>query len=229
MQKTIKSIQEQTFKNFEVWIIDGGSSKTTQDFLRELEQPFFYISEKDKGIYDAMNKGITLSKGNWLYFLGAGDVLKEEETIMYISNSFNKKIELLLGNIQYKTCKDDSVFLKQNNGVFTSTLSFLLWLKNTAHHQSMIYNRSVFKNKVFDDSYKILSDYNFNLFLFKNNVAFFKLNKIIAICDSKGVSKKYTWSLYKEEIIIKTKNSSILLKPFFIIISFFKFLIKICI
>ena len=75
LQESIKSIKNQTFKDFEVWIIDGGSSLETQNYLNLLEKPFFYQSRLDKGVYDAMNNGVELAKGKWLYFLGSGDVL----------------------------------------------------------------------------------------------------------------------------------------------------------
>ena len=82
MIKTVDSIKNQNFKDYEVWIIDGGSSKDTFDYLTKLKAPFFYQSEADQGIYDAMNKGIKLSRGDWFYFLGTGDTLKEKHTLL---------------------------------------------------------------------------------------------------------------------------------------------------
>ena len=81
LQKTIDSIKVQTFSDFEVWIIDGNSSIPIHSYLDTLESPFFYLSEKDQGIYDAMNKGISMAKGEWLYFLGAGDLLDNENIL----------------------------------------------------------------------------------------------------------------------------------------------------
>ena len=202
------------------------SSSETQDFLSKLERPFFYLTEKDKGIYDAMNKGISLSNGDWLYFLGAGDILKDAETLKFISNSFNKNVDILIGNIQYDINASDSVILKRNKGIFKSKISPLLWFKNTAHHQSIFYKKNIFTKKKYDDSYKVLSDYDFNLFLYKNKITSFQLNKIVALCDTKGISKIYNWRLYNEEIRIKTNNSHIIFKPFFSFVSFLKFCTK---
>ena len=67
MQKTVESIANQNYNNFEVWIIDGNSSEQTQEYLKTQLPPFYFLSEKDDGIYDAMNKGIlksTLDRGS---------------------------------------------------------------------------------------------------------------------------------------------------------------------
>ena len=66
----MQSIQSQSLKDFEVWIVDGNSSGEMQAYLKTLLPPFNFISEQDRGIYDAMNKGISQSKGEWLFFSG---------------------------------------------------------------------------------------------------------------------------------------------------------------
>ena len=219
LQKTLDSIKAQIFKDFEVWIIDGNSSKDTQDFLSKLKAPFFYKSQNDKGIYDAMNSGIIESKGEWLIFLGSGDELATDRTLKLISDEFKNDTILLVGQIEYK-------IKNNNNKLFKSKWSFLMWLKNTVHHQSIIYNKSVFKEKLYLNDYKILSDYDFNLRLYKHKIKVRYLDSIIALCESHGVSKSYTWILYKEELALKTSNSSILLKPVFSLLCIVKFLIR---
>ena len=129
MQKTIESIAIQTFKDVEVWVVDGGSSAETQNYLAQLKTPFFAISEKDQGIYDAMNKGVARSQGEWLYFIGAGDIFESptvlEEVFKY---TIEPETQILLGNIVY-----DAGSIKKV--AFFSKWTRLLWVKNTVHHQ----------------------------------------------------------------------------------------------
>lgn len=198
--------------------MDGNSNIETQKYLKTLEAPFFYQSKKDKGIYDAMNIGVSLSKGSWLYFLGAGDCFFDNNTLKEIYHHFIDKNSLVFGNSKYD--------LKKKSSVFKSNFSSMLWIKNTVHHQSLFYNRKVFSDHIYDSQFKILADYDLNLRLLKQQLIKIKLDKIISLCDAKGVSKKYNWQLYSEEISLKTKNSSFLLKPLFFLLSFSKFLLK---
>ncbi len=214
MQKTIDSIKNQTFKDFEVWIIDGDSSQETQEYLSELKAPFFYQSESDKGIYDAMNKGISLSKGEWFYFLGAGDLLENENILNLVSNKLNLNLDILYGNIRYDTTK------------FTSKFSSLLWIKNTLHHQSVFYNKKLFIKINYEISYKVLADYDFNLNLYCKNIKAEKIDAIISNCDKNGISKDYNWSLYKEELKLKSVRMNSVFFPLFFILVAFKFIFR---
>lgn len=214
MQKTIDSIKNQTFKDFEVWIIDGDSSQETQEYLSELKAPFFYQSESDKGIYDAMNKGISLSKGEWFYFLGAGDLLENENILNLVSNKLNLNLDILYGNIRYDTTK------------FTSKFSSLLWIKNTLHHQSVFYNKKLFIKINYEISYKVLADYDFNLNLYCKNINAEKIDAIISNCDKNGISKDYNWSLYKEELKLKSVRMNSVFYPLFFILVAFKFIFR---
>lgn len=224
MQKTIISIKAQTFSNLEVWIIDGYSSKDTQEYLTNLEAPFFYQSEKDNGIYDAMNKGISLSKGEWLYFLGAGDKLYNE---LVLKDCFSKlvsdSINLIAGNIVYKGNSKPFVYSK-NKMTKKPSWSNAMWIRNGLHHQGTFYRKSLFENALYDLKYKILSDYWLNLYLYKEDEMCEIMGMTIAECNSDGVSKSGSWSLYKEEVDFKTDLTSLFLKPIFYIIAFTKFL-----
>tara|TARA_R110001583_G_scaffold145096_1_gene297077 strand:+ start:15039 stop:15575 length:537 start_codon:yes stop_codon:yes gene_type:complete len=174
-----------------------------------------------------MNKGIGLAKGKWLYFLGSDDKIYKEVTLKEI---FEQKIEgqtkLLLGKIKYNFKETDSFFLKKNKGIVISSWSQKIWFKNTLHHQAIFYHRDLFINLKYLLRYNILADYALNLTLYKKGVEVQLLNKIIAVCDTNGLSKNYTWQLYKEEIHLKTTLSTILLKPFFYVLVLIKFIVK---
>jgi glycosyltransferase involved in cell wall biosynthesis len=89
--KTIGSINSQVYKNYEIIVIDGDSSDGTVDEILKVKENFSnFIIEKDKGIYDAMNKGIRLSKGEWIFFLNSGDI--------FYNKNILEKIFLLQNN-----------------------------------------------------------------------------------------------------------------------------------
>ena len=221
------SIQNQTFKNYEVWIIDNASSDGTLEYLQTLEKPFYWISEPDKGVYDAMNKGISLAKGEWLCFLGADDQLFNKTTLATIfSRPITDQPKILIGKIKYDWKEKDSVFIKRKDGLVTSSWSKKLWIKNVLHHQSLFYRKELFATRKYSLKYKILADYAFNLHLYKKRIKIRIVDETIAVCGTEGLSKKYNWNLYKEEIELKTGESSLLLKPLFFFIAFVKYLLK---
>src|SRR5258705_11239297 len=77
LEATINSVLSQKEDLFEYIVVDGGSSDETLNLLRKHGERIKWISEKDRGVYDAMNKGIGMASGRYLYFLGAGDHLRE--------------------------------------------------------------------------------------------------------------------------------------------------------
>ena len=198
----------------------------TKAFLKTLEKPFHYISENDNGIYNAMNKGIALSKGKWLYFLGADDILYDKAVLQEIAKELSGNSQLVLGSIQYDITKKTSKFLQRNKEVFRTEWSKKMWIKNTVHHQAVLYRKELFLKNQFDESYQVLADYAFNLNLFRQKVQIKKIAIIIALCGDVGISKKHNWSLYKEEIRLKTAASSRFYWLLFVKIAILKYLFK---
>ncbi|WP_435803272.1 glycosyltransferase [Polaribacter sp.] len=224
LQKSIESIRNQIFINFEVWVIDGDSSTETQDYLRSLKTPFFYQSEKDSGIYDAMNKGVFLSKGDWLYFLGTGDVFYNESVLEQVFvNSLNENTNLIAGKIIYEGETKPFIYSEDKMLKNISWSSFM-WIRNGLHHQGTFYKKTLFTHRKYSLKYKILSDYWLNLHLFKSKETCSLLDLIISECNSDGVSKTGHWSIYQEEVQLKTDLSSPFFRPFFYIIAVLKFL-----
>ncbi len=227
LRHCVLSIQEQLFKNYEVIIIDGNSTDGTLMFLKTLLAPFRWISESDTGIYDAMNKGVSLAHGQWFYFMGADDLFYENNTLQTIfKNSLSDDITLLIGKVKYDYTTKDSILIKQNEGVFKPIWSKRLWFKNTVHHQGVFYRRRLFKSHSYNLDYKVLADYDFNLALFKQHQHVNYLKEIIAITGTSGVSKNYQWSLYQEEIKLKVSHTSSVLIPLFYMLGISKYLLK---
>lgn len=224
--KTVESIQKQSFKNFEVWIMDGGSSLETQNYLSNLEKPFYYQSRVDKGIYDAMNKGIALAKGEWLYFLGSGDVFYDDTVL---SSIFDNKASIseciIAGKVVYEGVTSAFVYnaKKKVKDVYWSNF---MWVRNGLHHQSAFYKTEIFDSIKYDLKYPVLADYWLNLVLFKKGFACKVIDRIVAKCNSDGVSKSGNWSIYQEEIQLKTDLSSLAFKPIYYTIAKIKYLFR---
>ncbi len=98
LKTTLRSILNQSVKNFEIIIIDGGSTDSTLNIIKEYEDSInYWISEPDKGIYDAMNKGIRAAKGEYLLFLNAGDSFYEDQTLAKIPYDQHPSADIFYG------------------------------------------------------------------------------------------------------------------------------------
>ena len=226
LKATIDSINSQLFRDFEVWIIDGKSSEETQEYLRTLSAPFFYKTQRDSGIYEAMNTGVLMAKGDWLYFLGAEDVFYTPDTLR---NVFKKQItgraNLISGRIIYEGSTIPFVYSKKKRVKYPSW-SFAMWIRNGLHHQGTFYRSSLFLAMEYNLDYKTLADYGVNLQLYQKKETCVLLEETIAKCNSDGVSKVGSWELYLEEIDLKLALSSPLFLPFFYILAFMKYMSK---
>lgn len=173
-----------------------------------------------------MNKGIKLSKGEWLYFLGSGDILNNETVFEVVfSNTRPKEFSLIAGKILYEGEAQPFIHSK-NKKIKNPSWSFSIWVRNSLHHQGTFYKKTLFLNNDYNLDYKVLSDYWFNILLFKNKEKCFLIDLTIAKCNSNGVSKTGSWQTYKEEILLKVNHSSTLLTPFFYSIAFVKIALR---
>ena len=91
--KTIRSIEKQKYKNYEIIIVDGKSKDGTIDIIKKFKKKKIkFIIEKDKGIYDAMNKGVKISSGKWIIFLNSGDIFNNFNVLKKISQKKNSRL-----------------------------------------------------------------------------------------------------------------------------------------
>ena len=190
---SIQSVIDQSYKNIEIIIIDGGSDDGTVGIIKQYESQLkFWSSEKDKGIYDAMNKGISQCTGEWLLFLGGDDRLYDKNVLEKVFFEHNSTFHLIYGDVEY-----------ENQKMHKGSFGRLLYLWNTVHHQGAFYNRRCFEDYRFNENFKILGDYELNLLLYKKHVPAKKVNFVISLCGMKGISKKVWSGLYREELTIK--------------------------
>lgn len=187
----LKSILFQNFPAWEVLVMDGDSIDSTVNLVREFQtkdKRILLASEKDDGIYDAMNKGIKKARGEWIYFLGADDSLYNRQVLQEVATvaASESQAELIYGNVQLN--KELGYHHKEliYAGKFDSGK---LLIKNICH-QSAFYHCSLFhKFGLFRTEYKIFADYDFNLRCF-NKVRSVYLDSIIANFNVGGQSKE---------------------------------------
>lgn len=165
VEKTLKSITEQDFKDFEWIVIDGGSNPETLDILEKYRSKMdFFLSEKDSGIYNAMNKGIAKAKGEWLIFLNAGDIFFEsgalKKAFEYIENPClsYKNADIIYSNCCHR--KDYNDF----EGEIASypkpeKLNLEFWRQNSLSHAATIIRRNLFENSPYDENFIISADF----------------------------------------------------------------------
>mgnify|MGYP005988898691 CR=1 FL=1 len=194
LEETILSVIRQNYDNVEYIIIDGGSTDKTIDLIKKYEDKIdYWISEKDRGIYDAMNKGIDLVNGDWLNFMNAGDILKKD-IIYNIINILNKTNKICLYGL------GDWV-----NG--KKPLNKLIpILHKMPNHQAMFVRAIYMKKNKFDLKYKIIADLDNKLSIYKDNGYFF-VNEVITISLEGGLSQDISnfKILFSEHVSIAKK------------------------
>jgi len=177
LESTIKSVLGQQKDLFEYWIIDGGSTDGSLDLIHKYESELAgWISEPDKGIYDAMNKGIERAKGKWLYFLGADDQLNEG-IVAIVASNLNSNLVAVYGDVIYDT-----------GDIMHSWLGYGTLMQNTLHHQATFYKRTLFEKFRYNTTYRVISDYELNLQIYLKKQATLFIPYIIATCGSTGTS-----------------------------------------
>lgn len=159
IEKTIESVQSQTYDNYEHIIIDGGSADKTLEIINKFKDKVdILVSEKDNGIYDAMNKGINLASGEYLYFLNAGDYLVSPNVLKYI---FDRKPQT---DIVY----GDGMLILSNKYLIRKPspkkISKIFMLIDIIPHQGSLIKKELLKKAgLYDLNYRISGDYEFYL------------------------------------------------------------------
>lgn len=199
LQSAIDSVLAQTYPHKEIIIIDGGSTDQSVSIIeRNAPNIAYWVSEYDRGVYDAINKGLQASTGQFIYVLGADDQLASDEIFEHVVHHIEPDIDLIFGHVRNIHISHPLV-----PEVHTSQFSSTLIWKNTLHQQSCFYRKTLFESEQFNPDYKILGDYDFHLGLWRKKVKTFCLDQTIAICEAAGLSKQVTKKLYKEELRIK--------------------------
>ncbi|MEW6718189.1 MAG: glycosyltransferase family 2 protein [Chloroflexota bacterium] len=152
LERSIQSVVTQTYENIQYIIIDGGSTDGTLDIIRKYEDKIdFWISRPDEGVYDAMNKGVEIANGDWLYFLGADDVLV---------NILHRVVPCLR---KINTVYYGDVYWPNQNRVYDGKFQWNKLMNKNICHQAIFYPREVFIYYRYDLAYFTCADYALNL------------------------------------------------------------------
>jgi len=200
----LASLSIQKNIQLEVIVVDGANEPEAFQSLPTYSFPITFIHEKDNGVYDAMNKGIAVAKGEWIYILGSDDVLANDNTLSNLI-SRGSQADIIFGNVE-NTGLSHSATTKIHIPSFPNGM---IW-KHTLHQQGVIYKRSLFQERTFNTDYKILGDYEFHFHLKNKNLKVEYVNETVAQCDANGLSKRYVWKLYAEEIRLKKEHLNVL-------------------
>ncbi len=201
--RCLESILSQSFSNFEVLIIDGESSDETISIAKFFKDaPIKIFSEKDTGIYDAMNKGIRFAKGKWLYFLGANDELFNEYVLQNVANKIrDTDAEFIYGNVRIIGRVPEI-----NEGIYDGMFDIKKLFKKNICHQSIFYAETVFdKVGFFNTNYVIRADWDLNHRCFANLKVEY-IAEIIAKFEWGGLSSTGGTDKYEIENIFKLKS-----------------------
>lgn len=208
IEKTILSVISQTYIDIEYVIIDGGSTDGTTDIIKKYADKISYwISEPDKGIYDAMNKGIDKVTGDWVNFMNAGDSFYNKDVVKKIfSQKIGSHIEVIYGDSY-------TIYSSQKTIEKARPLDVMIKkLQMPFCHQSVFLKSQKKKEIKFDSSYKISADYKIFYTLFNKigKNAFLYIPLPIAIFDAvEGISSQNGMLMIKEYIQIRATKKDI--------------------
>lgn len=202
IEKTIKSTLSQTYGNKEYIVVDGGSTDGTLDIIKKYDGQIIWKSERDKGIYDAMNKGVDMATGDWIIFRNSGDLFFGEDAIDRVFSNYADNGEAFIaGNIRYSKgdCfKDVRPSILANN--YYDAMPFL--------HPSTFIRSSIQRKYSFDLQYRNSADFDFFVRALKDGANYIYIDSILAVFDaSEGAStSNYILSL-KENVALLIKSN----------------------
>lgn len=198
LPKALESVISQDFQDWECIIVDGQSSDKTISIVKEYTKKdirISYISEKDKGIYDAFNKGWQLAKGEWIYYLGSDDYLTKESFTLLLKGDIHK-YDVISGNCWIH--KIDGSIKKQTSNGYSGC------------HQAKITRKSAIeKMNGFNLKYKIFADFDLYMRMEKEKFRVKNIETMVAHFSMDGTSQKLSniWKCNKEYRAIYNNNN----------------------
>lgn len=188
LKKTIQSVKKQSYTNYEYIIIDGGSTDGSKEYI-ETEQDIisYWVSEKDNGIYDGMNKGITHATGEYLLFLNSGDYFVSSDTLFKVFNSHNYIEDLIIGRQYYINNKGR---ISTCHKIKKEDLNDTYFWSNTLPHQATFIKKDLFfQIGKYEQNYKIIADWVFwYKSIIKGHASYKISNTFISYMEQEGIS-----------------------------------------
>jgi glycosyltransferase involved in cell wall biosynthesis len=203
LKKNIDGVLAQSFKNIEHIIIDSlsndGTDKLVNDYKMVAEYPVVYIREKDNGIYEAMNKGIRIARGEWTHILNSDDHYHSNESIEELLTSNIHSYNVIACPVIIKNERNDKL-----NSVWIPEYNAKINHYNFPHPGIIIKKKFYEKHGYYNENYKIISD---AIFVMENmSEANYKIinNPLVVMAES-GISNKLSWTKTYEGIVFNIK------------------------
>lgn len=198
IKETLISVCNQSYQNVEYIIIDGGSTDGTCEIVETYRDKIaYFVSEPDGGIYDAMNKGLTVATGDYVIFLGADDHFVSFTVLEEVANEISNQNDT--DAVYY-----GDVFRPKRNDLYCGIFNkYKLAVKNIPH-QALFYPQMAYKNNLYDVKSKVYADYLYNLTLYRH-FRFRYLGMTISYFDaaSSGKQKDGYFEKLRKDIIVQ--------------------------
>jgi len=184
LQKTVESVDAQTYGNKEFIVIDGGSTDGTREYLVQHQDHIdAWISETDQGIFDAMNKGSRKATGEWIIFLNSGDVFSNDNVLEDVfSADIPEEVEVIYGDTVYSYGKEEYKEFRKSKELQN------FWKGMVTSHQSFFIRKRIMEHRPFDGRYQIAADFNQLYAHFMDGGLFMYKKLNIACVDTTGIS-----------------------------------------
>ncbi len=209
IEKTILSVLNQTYENIEYIVVDGASKDGTMKIVNKYHNRISrIISESDKGIYDAMNKGIDNTTGDYCLFMNSGDYFYSNDSVYNAVELFDEDAAVIYGNTEYRYDYGTEIH---------PPLKLQYVLKGAfCCHQSAFFRTDVIRNYRYDLSFKIVADWALFRTLYINGEKFQYIDTVVASYDNiEGASTSFSMKSYinhkKEKLRCKGLNNNVLI------------------
>lgn len=196
LEKTIQSVLSQNYDNLDFVVIDGASTDGSTAVIEQYADRISYrVSEKDKGVYNAMNKGIRAAKGEYVIFMNSGDVFFDADVLRNADPLISGEHGIYYGNNIKKSPSSERL------KTYPAKLNFSFFYSSSINHQSTFIKRSLFDEYFYyNEEYKIASDWEFFAYtICRENVPYKYLDQTISIYDFTGISTTASDVLAKEK------------------------------
>ncbi len=197
LEETIQSVINQSYKNIEYIIIDGGSTDGTVDIIKKYEEHIdYWVSERDEGIYDAMNKGIRLAKGAYIAFLNADDWYKENSLSEISLILLKKSPDMLTANVQLVSEDGKEIVVRK---------STLHEYGKNIHHQTCFIKTKLHKKFLYNTNFKIAADRDMIVRFLRENFNIYYLDLVVVNFRIGGKGENLL--AYQKELFVSNKKN----------------------
>lgn len=181
IERLIQSVLRQSFGDYEFIIVDGASEDGTIECLTKYSnaRQIRFVSEKDNGIYDAMNKGLRIARGEWIYFIGSDDVLFHDRVFENVFANDVEALDVVYGNVKFV----------HSGALYDGPFDHEKISQKNICHQALFVRKRIFDELGgFQTKYKVLADYEFNLRWMSQRLPNKYIEETIALFNEKGLS-----------------------------------------